>query len=209
MISESAAQRLANASPADPQIILLHYITECGLSGSNGQAHNFKIWTVASGHALDPKLCLLAHWACSICSVKWHMERNWRSHHWNTSLCAADMLMTIVSLWEIFPRLSPKITFPQENGNMHATPYAFKCVCVWGGGGGLGPLHMDSQTFMKVSKSHLHNTEETQYNKIILFVISVFCKQCNLFHWDQRKQFVVWGILLYQISLHQVSTVLV
>ena len=33
------------------------------ISGSNGQAHNLKIWAVALDHALDPKPCSLAHWA--------------------------------------------------------------------------------------------------------------------------------------------------
>ena len=31
-------------------------------------------------------------------SAKRRMERNWGSHHWNASLCAADSLMMIVSL---------------------------------------------------------------------------------------------------------------
>ena len=31
-------------------------------------------------------------------SARQHMERNCESHHWNDSLCAADLLMTIVSL---------------------------------------------------------------------------------------------------------------
>ena len=31
-----------------PDFTSLRYIAECGLSGSNGQVHNFKIWTVAS-----------------------------------------------------------------------------------------------------------------------------------------------------------------
>ena len=45
-----------------PVFILLHYITESWLSGSNVQAHNWKIWTVAS----DPKLSFLARWTHSI-----------------------------------------------------------------------------------------------------------------------------------------------
>ena len=59
-------------------------------------------------------------------------------------------------------------------------------------------------------------TGETQYNKIFgtmklslfnqIFVISVAVahkqyKIRDLFHWDRRKQLVISGILLYQISL--------
>ena len=51
---------------ADHQITSSCYIAECGLRGSNRQAHNLTICTVASDHALDPKPYSLAHWACSI-----------------------------------------------------------------------------------------------------------------------------------------------
>ena len=44
---------------ADPRIILLCYTTECGLSGSNGQAHNLTILTVASDQPWTPsRICL-------------------------------------------------------------------------------------------------------------------------------------------------------
>ena len=39
---------------------------ECGLCGSNREAHYLKIWMVASDHALDPKPCSLAAWTHSI-----------------------------------------------------------------------------------------------------------------------------------------------
>ena len=35
-------------STPTPNFISLRYIVECGLSRSNGQAHNLKLWTVAS-----------------------------------------------------------------------------------------------------------------------------------------------------------------
>ena len=38
----------ANCSSLIPDFILLRYIAECGLSGSNGQAHNLNTWTVTS-----------------------------------------------------------------------------------------------------------------------------------------------------------------
>ena len=50
-----------------PDFILLRYIAECGLNGSNRQAQSLTIWTVATDRAFDPKPCSLAHWACSIC----------------------------------------------------------------------------------------------------------------------------------------------
>ena len=58
------------------------------------------------------------------------------------------------------------------------------------------------------------NTVETLYNKIL--GTEKFCllyqslnnqKQRRLMHWDQRNQFILFGILLYQISLYLVSTV--
>ena len=54
MISESGAWRLANALPIS-DFTLLCYIAECGLSGSNGQAHNLKIWMDALDHAFGPQ----------------------------------------------------------------------------------------------------------------------------------------------------------
>ena len=44
-----------------PRFISFRYIAECGLSGSNGHAHNLTIWMVTS----DPNPCLLAHESCS------------------------------------------------------------------------------------------------------------------------------------------------
>ena len=55
-----------NISSPISDFILLCYIAECGLSGSNGQAHNFKIWMVTS---VLP--CSLAHWTCFI-----HVQQN-------------------------------------------------------------------------------------------------------------------------------------
>ena len=44
MINE-VAMRLTQliADPGIPNFILLYYIAECGLGGSNGQAHNLKM----------------------------------------------------------------------------------------------------------------------------------------------------------------------
>ena len=67
------------------------------------------------------------------------------------------------------------------------------------------------------------NTGETRYNEVlgtinVFFVISDILlyqyilnntKQNKLFQWDLRKQFVISGMLLYQISLYRVSTVYV
>ena len=70
MINESVAQRLANASPIPKWFCYTHF-AECGVSESNGQAHNLKICSVASDHSLDHALdqmtCSLANWASSIC----------------------------------------------------------------------------------------------------------------------------------------------
>ena len=49
-----------------PDIILLHYIIECGLSGSNGQVHNLKIWTVTSDLPWTPSRVRFACWTQSI-----------------------------------------------------------------------------------------------------------------------------------------------
>ena len=43
MVSESAAWRTAHRSSHFPDFILLRCIAECGLIGSNGQAHKLKI----------------------------------------------------------------------------------------------------------------------------------------------------------------------
>ena len=47
----------------------------------------------------------------------------------------------------------------------------------------------------------------------IMFVIYQYIlnntKQNRLLHWDLRKQFVMSGILLYQISLYRLSTGLI
>ena len=79
---------------SNPQIILLRYIAECGLSGSNGSNGSNGLsdlpWTPSmSTCLLSP---LYSH------SVKRCIEWTWGSHHWNASLRAADLLMTIVSL---------------------------------------------------------------------------------------------------------------
>ena len=57
-----------------------------------------------------PQTCLgsQAVFACPLSplcshSARRHMERNWGSHHWNASLRAADLLMTIVSLFNSLP----------------------------------------------------------------------------------------------------------
>ena len=67
---------------ADPQIILLCYMAECGLSGSEGQAHNLKILNVRLSPCRGPQ----AVFACPLSSLYSHsakrrMERNWGSHH--------------------------------------------------------------------------------------------------------------------------------
>ena len=41
---------------------------------------------------------------------------------------------------------------------------------------------------------------------LVISVVKNNRKQSKLFHWDQRKQFVISDILLYQISLYRVST---
>ena len=49
--------RETNRSIPIPNFNLFNsYIAECGLSGSNMQAHNLKIWTVVWRQALDPAL---------------------------------------------------------------------------------------------------------------------------------------------------------
>ena len=76
-----------------PNFISSPYIAECGLSESYTQAHNWKIWTVASdlpwtpSHVWMPIKPLYSH------SARRRMERNWGSHHWNTSLRATDSLV--------------------------------------------------------------------------------------------------------------------
>ena len=55
-----------NISSLITDFIALSYISNCGLSRSNGQAHNLKMWTVCLGHTWDHKLCLLARWTYSI-----------------------------------------------------------------------------------------------------------------------------------------------
>ena len=72
--------------------ILLRYIAECGLSGSNRQENNLKIWMVA----LDPKPCSLAP-----INLLYSHSAKTAHHHWNASLHAADTQMTIVSLYRL------------------------------------------------------------------------------------------------------------
>ena len=82
-----------------PGFISLPYIAELRLSGSKGQAHTFKCLMIASDPVLEPNSCSLARWTRSI-----RIQQNGVSKYIggviikNTSLPAADLLMTIVSL---------------------------------------------------------------------------------------------------------------
>ena len=84
-----------NSSSLIPNFSLLHYIAECRLSGSNGQVHNLKIGTVTSDL---PCRVLLPVEPTLFAFNKTTHGKNWGNHHWNASLCAADLLMKIVSL---------------------------------------------------------------------------------------------------------------
>ena len=137
MISVSAARRLNSSSPI-PDFILLHCIAECGLNGSNGQVHKLQIWTVT----LD------LPWTCPLNplysrSAKWHVERNWGSHHWNASLRATDSLMTIQSLkslctqnlwhcimWSIYVSLLFSLFFCGGWGKHFIVSHAFYCFSI-------------------------------------------------------------------------------
>ena len=74
-------------------------IAECGLSGVQWASAHFENLNGCLGPALDPKPCSLDHWTHFI-----HTQQNsargkdWGNQHWNASLCAADSLMTSVSL---------------------------------------------------------------------------------------------------------------
>ena len=70
MIIESAALSITS-------FISLRYIAECGLSGSNRQAHNLKIWTLASDLPWTPSRVRLPTNRLYSHQARWQMERNW------------------------------------------------------------------------------------------------------------------------------------
>ena len=95
MVSVSAVQRVTDHrwSP-----ISFHYTISLNADWA-GPMGKRTIWKFEQGPALDSMLCSLAHWNLLYShSVRRRMERNWGSHHWNASLCAADSLMAIVIL---------------------------------------------------------------------------------------------------------------
>ena len=81
-----------------PDFISLCYIAEWGLSGSNWQAHNLKVWTEywtcfgPQAMFAYPLNLLYLH------SAKHRMEMNCGNQHLNASLCAEDSQMTSASL---------------------------------------------------------------------------------------------------------------
>ena len=69
---------------ADPRTILLRYIAECELGGSSGQVHKSKNLNGCLGPCLGPQAVFAFMFSLLyLHSAKWHMERNWGSHHWN------------------------------------------------------------------------------------------------------------------------------
>ena len=90
-----------NRTSLIPDFILVRYIAECGLSGSNGlqASARFDKFERVPPICLGPQatFALPLRPLCSLSAI-WRMERNWGSHHSNASLRAADALMTIASL---------------------------------------------------------------------------------------------------------------
>ena len=73
-----------------PSSILLCCIAECGLSGSNGQAHNLKFWTKHVHLPIDPTLFAFSetvhgkemgnqHWNSRVCSLTSCCPPTWPS----------------------------------------------------------------------------------------------------------------------------------
>ena len=88
----------SRSTPITDSILLHYYSAECGLSGSNVETHNLKVWTVTSDLPWTlSRVCLPIEPLYSH-SAKRRMERNWGDQHWNASLLAADLVMTSESL---------------------------------------------------------------------------------------------------------------